>query len=57
MQPRKLNITVPIIKLNNYTLTPENTITYLGIEFNENLSWKKQIPIFAKNLVEQTVFC
>ena len=35
---RKLNITVANIKLNNFTLTPEKTITYLGIEINENLS-------------------
>ena len=29
---RKLNITVPNIKLNNFILTLEKTITYLGIE-------------------------
>ena len=47
---RKLNITVPNIKLNNFILTPEKTVTYLGIEIDENLSWYKQIEILAKKL-------
>ena len=38
---RKTNITVPNIKLNNFILTPEKTITYLGIEIDKNLSWNK----------------
>ena len=45
---RKLNITVPNTKLNNFILTPEKTVTYLGIEIDENLSWNKQIEILAK---------
>ena len=48
--PRKLNITVPNIKLNNFILTPEKTDTCLGIETDENLSWNKQIEILAKIL-------
>ena len=47
---RKLNITVSNIKLNNFILTPEKSVTYLGIEINENLSWNKQIEIIAKKL-------
>ena len=39
---RKLNITVPNIKLNNFILTPEKTVTSLDIEIDENLSWNKQ---------------
>ena len=39
---RKLNITVPNVKLNNFILNPEKTVTYLGIEIDENLSWNKQ---------------
>ena len=45
---RKINIIVPNIKLNNFILTPEKTITYLGIEIDENHSWNKQIEILAK---------
>ena len=40
---RKLNITVPNIKLNNYILNPEKTVTYLGIELDENFFWNKRI--------------
>ena len=47
---RKLNITVPNIKLNNFILTPEKTVTYLGIEIDENLSWNKQIETLAKKI-------
>ena len=54
--PRKLNITVPNIKLNNFILTPEKTATYLGTEIDENLSWREQI-FSQKNLIVQTVFC
>ena len=45
---RKLNITVPNITLNNFILTPEKFVTYLGIEIKENLSWNKQIEILVK---------
>ena len=47
---RKLNITVPNIKVNNSILTPEKTVTYLDIEIDENLSWNKQIQFFAEIL-------
>ena len=47
---RKLNITVPNIKLSNFKLTPEKTVTYLGVEIDENLSWNKQTEILAKKL-------
>ena len=50
-RPRiKLNITVPNIKLNNFILTPEKTVTYLGVGIDENLSWNKQTEILAKKL-------
>ena len=48
---RKLNITVPNIKLNNFLLTPEKTVAYLGIEIDGDLSWKKQREILAKRLI------
>ena len=32
---RKLNTTVPNIKLNNFILTPEKTVSYLCIEIDE----------------------
>ena len=47
---RKLNITVPKIKLNSFILTPEKSITHLGIEVYENLSWNKQIELLANKL-------
>ena len=47
---RKLNITVPKIKLNSFILTPETSITHLGIEVYENLSWNKQIELLANKL-------
>ena len=47
---RKLNITVPNIELNKFVLTSEKTVTYLGIEIDENLSWNKQIEILNKKL-------
>ena len=47
---RKLNIAVPNIKLNNFILTLEKTMSYLDIEINENLSWNKQIEILVKKL-------
>ena len=47
---RKLNITLPNIKLNNFILTPEKTVTYLVIEIDENLSWNEQIETLAKKL-------
>ena len=47
---RKLNITVPNIKVNNSILTPEKTVTYLDIEIDENLFWNKQIQFFAEIL-------
>ena len=36
--PKKLIITVPHIKLNNFILTTEKIVFCLGIEINENLS-------------------
>ena len=47
---RKLKIAVPNIKLNNFILTPEKTVTYLGTEIEENLSCNRQIEILAKKL-------
>ena len=47
---RKLNITVPSIKLNNFILTPEKNGNCRGIEIDENLSWNKQIEIVVKKL-------
>ena len=47
---RKLNITVPNIKLNNFIFTPEKYITYVGIEIYENLSWNRQIEMLANKL-------
>ena len=47
---KKLNITVPNIKVNNFILTPKKNVTYLGIEIDENLFWGKQIEILAKIL-------
>ena len=41
---------VPKIKLNNFILNPVKTVTYLGIEIDENFSWNKQIEILAKKL-------
>ena len=38
---KKLNITILNIKLNNLILTPEKTVTYLGIKIDENLSMKQ----------------
>ena len=48
--PKKLNITVPNIKLNNFILSPKKTVTSLGIEINENLSCNKEIEILAKKI-------
>ena len=48
--PRKQNITILNVKLNNFILTPEKTVTYLGIEIDENLSWNKQVEILAQKL-------
>ena len=45
---RKQNIAVPNIKINNFIVTPEKTVTYLGIEIDENFSWNKQMEILAK---------
>ena len=45
---RKLNLTAPSINLNNFIITPEKIVTYLGIEIDENHSWHKQIKILAK---------
>ena len=47
---RKLNNAVPNIKLNTFILTPEKTVTYFGIEIDENLSRNKQIKLLAKTL-------
>ena len=35
---RKVNVTVPNIKQNNFILTPENNVIYVGIQIDENLS-------------------
>ena len=48
--PKKLNITVPNIKLNNFILSPKKAVTFLGIEINENLSCNKEIEILAKKI-------
>ena len=48
--PKKLNITVPNIKLNNFILSPKTAVTSLGIEINENLSCNKEIEILAKRI-------
>ena len=47
---RKLNITLTNIKVDSFILTLEKTVTYLGIEIDENLSWNKQIETLAKKL-------
>ena len=40
-------MTVSNIKTNNYILTPEKIVTYLGIEVDENFSRYKQLEILA----------
>ena len=52
---RKLNITVLNIKLNNFSLTPEKTVLYLGIEIEEAHGTNKQ-KFLLKNLVGQTAY-
>ena len=47
---RKLNLTATSINLNNFIITPEKIVTYLGIEIDENLSWHKRIKILAKKI-------
>ena len=47
---RKVNVTVPNIKQNNFILTPENNVIYVGIQIDENLSWNKKIEILSKKL-------
>ena len=38
------------IKLNGHLLTPVKSVTYLGIETDETLSWNNQIEALAKKL-------
>ena len=47
--PRKLNITGPNFKLNNFILAPKKTVTYLGSEIDENLFWKSKQKLSRTN--------
>ena len=44
----KLNLTLSNIKLNGHLLTLAKSVTYLGIEIDETLSWNNQIEVLAK---------
>ena len=46
----KLNLTLSNIKLNGHLLTLAKSVTYLGIEIDETLSWNNQIEVLAKKL-------
>ena len=45
---RKLSITVRNIKLKQFYINSWKTVTYLGIEIYENLSWNNQIETLSK---------
>ena len=46
----KLNLTLSNTNLNGYLLTFAKSVTYLGIEIDETLSWNNQIEVLAKKL-------
>ena len=46
----KLNLTLSNIKLNGHLLTLAKSVTYLGIEIDETLSWNNQIEVLAKKV-------
>ena len=46
----KLNLTLSNIKLNGHLLTLAKSVTYLGIEIDETLSWNNQTEVLAKKL-------
>ena len=46
----KLNLTLSNIKLNGYLLTLAKSVTYLGTEIDETLSWNNQIEVLAKKV-------
>ena len=46
----KMNLTLSNIKLNGHLLALAKSVTYLGIEIDETLSWNNQIQVLAKKL-------
>ena len=46
----KLNLTLSNIKLNGPLQTLAKSVTYLGIEIDETLSWNNQIEVLAQKL-------
>ena len=44
----KLNLTLSNIKLNGHLLILAKSVTYLGIEIDEALSWNNQTDALAK---------
>ena len=46
----QLNLTLSNIKLNGHLLTLAKSVTYLGIETDETLSWNNQIEVLGKKL-------
>ena len=46
----KLYVTLSNVRLNEHLLTLAKSVTYFGIEIEENLSWNNQIEVLAKRL-------
>ena len=46
----QLNLTSSNIKLNGHLRTLAKSVTYLGIEIDETLSWNNQTEVLAKKL-------
>ena len=44
----KLNVTLSNVRLNEHLPTLAKSVTYLGIDIEENLSWNNQIEVLAK---------
>ena len=54
---RNPNIILPNIKVNNFILYPEETITYLVLRSMKIFPGTNKNRFLLKNLVEQTLFC
>ena len=47
---KKINFIYPDIKLNDFPLEPVHSVTYLGIEIDDILSWNTHIELLCKKL-------
>ena len=54
-QRDNISLVLPTLNINNTLIKQVDHIEFLGVLFNENLTWKNYINLFLKNLIENKI--